>query len=97
MKEYIEREALFEVVRDKSITQFDWSEKVDLEEFEEVLNNIPAADVAPVRRGEWKPVFIRCRPDEAAVRHEKCTVCGTIKCERTNYCPNCGARIDGGK
>ena len=52
-KEYIERGALFEAVRDKSMTQFDWSEKVDLEEFEEVLNNIPAADVVEVRHGEW--------------------------------------------
>ena len=47
-KEYIEREALFEAVRDKSMTQFDWSEKVDLDEFEEVLNNIPTADVVEV-------------------------------------------------
>lgn len=49
-KEYIERGALFEAVRDKSMTQFDWSEKVDLEEFEEVLNYIPAADVVAVVR-----------------------------------------------
>jgi hypothetical protein len=47
-KEYIERGALFEAVRDKSMTQFDWSEKVDLDEFEEVLNNIPTADVVEV-------------------------------------------------
>lgn len=50
MAEYIEREKLFEAVKDKSITQFDWSEKVDLEEFEEVLANIPTADVVAVVR-----------------------------------------------
>ena len=47
-KEYIEREALFAAVKEKSMTQFDWSEKVDLEEFEEVLNHIPNADVVEV-------------------------------------------------
>lgn len=52
-KEYIEREALIEAVRDKSMTQFDWSEKVDLDEFEEVLNNIPTADVVEVVHGKW--------------------------------------------
>lgn len=50
MAEYIEREKLFEAVKDKAITQFDWSEKVDLEEFEEVLLNIPSADVVEVVR-----------------------------------------------
>ena len=43
--EYIKREALLEAVRKASLTQFDWSEKVDLDEFEEVLKNIPAANV----------------------------------------------------
>lgn len=54
---------------------------------------IPAADVAPVRHGEW------------LLRHEghghywECSVCHTNPCiyvtKDTKFCPNCGAKMDG--
>ena len=59
----------------------------------EVLGEIPAADVAPVVHGEW------------ILRHVghghywECSVCHTNPCiyvtENTNYCPSCGALMDG--
>lgn len=61
----------------------------------EFLNNIPDADVAPVRHGRWLD--------------GKCTVCGWEEPDvgtwdgydaeawiETPYCPNCGAKMDGG-
>ena len=55
----------------------------------------PAADVAPVRRGEWAS-------EETAVT---CTACGRsydtdFEIKRNvirdfDYCPNCGAKMDG--
>ena len=57
----------------------------------------PAADVAPVRRGEWAS-------EETAVT---CTACGRsydtdFEIKRNvirdfDYCPNCGAKMDGDK
>lgn len=60
-----------------------------------LLYDAPAADVAPVVHGRWVPTespFINdC---------ENCSVCGykTVWGHRFNfnYCPNCGARMDGG-
>ena len=61
-----------------------------------VLDEMPAADVAPVRHGEWAN-------EETAVT---CTACGRsydtdFEIKRNvilnfDYCPNCGAKMDGG-
>ena len=56
------------------------------------LLSIPAADVAPVVHGRWVPT-------ESPFMNEceDCSVCGyrTVWGHRYNYCPNCGARMDG--
>ena len=59
----------------------------------EYAKNIPAADVAPVRHGQWK-----C--------NKPCPVCGGDRFEGLDadiwadweppYCPNCGAKMDRG-
>lgn len=53
---------------------------------------LPAADVAPVRHGRW--VTHSDRPDSLI-----CSVCNCgfdmWKHDPHNYCPNCGAKIDG--
>lgn len=66
------------------------------EDIREFLDNIPTADVLEVKHGKWDNNIIGfCNV---------CTECGAIV-ERTaiknnsgklNYCPNCGARMDGG-
>ena len=59
------------------------------EELPAQIDIIPAADVAPVRHGRW--VF----NDELDDMFH-CTVCDNVAVRNTfNYCPNCGARMDG--
>ena len=52
------------------------------------INDIPSADVAPVRHGRW--ISINEYP------YERCSICGethdTVRC-LDNYCPNCGAHM----
>ena len=58
------------------------------------INSIPAADVAPVVHGRWEP------------GNPICPVCGGNKfkdldadiwCDwKPDFCPNCGAKMDGG-
>ena len=53
---------------------------------------LPAADAVPVVHGRWEqteaPFMNEC---------EDCSVCGyrTVWGHRFNYCPNCGAKMDG--
>lgn len=106
-KEYIEREALKGVFQDIDAGRRDgWATSLSLEEaadyLAEYLDDIPAVDVAPVRHGRWYSRGGRFR----------CSVCdnkaflkdigGTggwsheYEQQKSPYCPNCGAKMDGG-
>ena len=66
----------------------------------ERLQTIPAADVAEVRHGEW------IKNESASAKHVEpifyCSSCrnmeawGAAERDEYNYCPNCGAKMDGG-
>ena len=62
----------------------------------------PTADVAPVRHGRWKKSKGNERPTENGFVHDDkyvCDCCGWGCCCETkldfNFCPNCGAKMDG--
>lgn len=84
MAEYIKREYAVDAVLDVYYNTSD----IDLsgEKFEAAILKIPVADVAPVRHGRWL--------------HRKNGVAYCSECEidtvedETNYCPNCGCRMD---
>ena len=63
----------------------------------EDIKTIPAAEVVEVRHGEWVKVH-----DEVCY-WLACSVCGEEIPKRfgtdyyTNYCPNCGAKMDRGR
>lgn len=66
---------------------------------QEALNKVPTVDAEPVRHGKWVPKYIRiCGQDW--VSGMKCSECGedALNAEGdeflTDYCPNCGARMD---
>lgn len=86
MTEYIERQAALDALQAPEmfgITPYHI----------ELINRIPAADVAPVAHGEW----IVCG-DGADVpfmcSHCGKTVAASHKRMYDNYCPNCGAKMD---
>lgn len=58
------------------------------------LLSIPAADVAPVRHGRWGTGRFNL---ETGNYEEQCTCCRNFSKEYDKpYCPNCGAKMDGG-
>lgn len=66
------------------------------------IENLPAADVAPVRHGRWLPEIEEFDDDPAvgirggfAQTGWKCSACGRHEPEKEPYC-NCGAKMDGG-
>lgn len=63
--------------------------------FEGMLVDAPTIDVAPVRHGHWVESFKVNAPPTLRSRWI-CSWCGNVQTYgATDYCPNCGARMDG--
>lgn len=98
MAKYIDREALVEWL--KRIPLKDLSDGRGLcrvifeEDFKRAIKKIPKGiivDVAPVRHGQWIDSLARITPYCSACGHShRCLI------RTPNYCPNCGAKMDGG-
>jgi len=67
------------------------------------LEAMPAADVAPVRRGKWERYRQGLPVPENGSRQThivvycdwfRCSECGVGFEAKTFYCPNCGAKMD---
>lgn len=97
MSDYIDRAALGigscnrDVFENKSYAD-GWNAAV------KILIKAPAVDVQAVKHGEWKLCYEDWREQIAG---DECSACGFQHygtcISRYHYCPNCGAKMDGGK
>ena len=56
------------------------------------------SDYAEVVHGEWIYDYSgECVPGTDAPLCQKCSECGEYTVNEENFCPNCGAKMDGGK
>ena len=66
----------------------------------EILTEIeyaPTADVAEVRHGRWKRVrWVKCDDPDGGYWIVRCNQCSIPHFKEYNFCPSCGARMDGG-
>ena len=73
------------------------------------IDSLPAADVVPVRHGKWMSHYgteyaeaVKVSDFGSVSQEVSCSECGaylggSAEYEvKGNYCPNCGARMDGG-
>ena len=86
MTVYIKREDAIDAVLDVYYNTPD----IDLSggRLEAAILNIPAADVAEVRHGRWLCV------DTDTEQFFLCNRCKKREYWESNYCPNCGAKMD---
>lgn len=88
MSDYISREAALTALQNPEL--FNVSPR-----FLQILRDLPAADVEPVRHGAWYPCFEDWRQQQEG---NKCSVCGFeyygTGIRSFHYCPNCGAKMD---
>ena len=95
MTEYIEREAGIKAIENDLPEQVHYSR----EDAADCIRYIPAADVATVRHGRWVQVICHEEFEDGFVDRVKecCSVCHAPNGRKTtNYCPDCGAKMDGG-
>lgn len=106
MAEYIEREMILDAISEQrrfylherdGETDMEklyllWGSDNALTTMEDIMSDIPTADVAPVVHGRW--VY----GEDVGIQ---CSVCGADACTegdyrqvKSRYCPNCGAKMD---
>lgn len=96
MTEYIEREAAIDAIMKVYVRTAGYKARERVFEAEEAVHRLPAADVAPVVHGH----FVHDGPRFAGgVDWWHCSRCGRLVTDvernRFDYCPWCGARMDG--
>lgn len=99
MAEYIERSAGVSILRAKANMAVLMDAAPYFEKAAQMLEKLPAADVAPVVHGKWIVRF------DGPYKRRRCYcshcgkhngVGGIAKNQEKPYCPNCGAKMDGG-
>lgn len=90
MAECVDREAMLrEIERRERFMVGDKTISVDA--LKRFILNRPAADVAPVVHARW--ILFH---SEAAGDIQYCSACKIGFAAKTGFCPNCGAKMDGG-
>lgn len=93
MADYIKQEDVYQYLDN----EVEWKVNQDRLYALEVINDFPTADVVEVRHGRWMTT-------DAYPHHLYCSVCYKTYAKNakwvneldlpTNYCPNCGAKMD---
>lgn len=86
LRSYIRKMAMFE-------TRYTMETKTDATVLFRMIEDAPAADVAPVVHGRWVTHY---RSGTAVAEGYVSTCCDMWNNRKSNYCPNCGAKMDGG-
>lgn len=100
MDEYIKRESAIREI--EQITPVDYGAMWDYEahhwageclrDCKEAIDSIPAADVVPVVHGRWVTYY---RSGTTVAEGYVSTCCDMWNNRKSDYCPHCGAKMDG--
>ena len=92
MYEYIERKAIRDALYDADAITMSGVK---------ILNQFPVADVSPVRHGIWISLTdcsnagVYCSVCHKKVYKEDYAICNRKNKLRSDYCPNCGTKMNG--
>lgn len=91
MAECIEREAAITKIRAEGTLSIGYhSDKEVEDDIVDMLERLPAADVAPVVYGRW----VHDPASSYRVNIWFCSACNGEATRKYNYCPSCGAKME---
>ena len=93
MADYIDRDATLREIERREALMFG-DKRISVDAMKSFIKNRTAADVAPVVHGMW---IDKDKYDFGTFYD--CSICGDRILDNGhswNYCPNCGAKMDGG-
>lgn len=102
MYEYIERKAIHMAYEKLTRSYVNGNPYIADWRFDEMIEELPAADVAPVRHGRWITTSGEVFPGSSQFlcyshKHDECGFqYVNLNDNEYDYCPRCGAKMDGG-
>ena len=88
MTEYVEKSIIFPTLN-KAMSE---NGSLGMADVEDIIDDLPTADVQPVRRGKWETCYICSNCHEFADYFAS----GDVWFDKMpSYCPNCGADMRG--
>lgn len=93
MDEYIKRDALITKFKEMELGEHGLAERLFADGVYAVIVAFPSADVAPVVHGRWVTHY---RSGTPVADGYVSTCCDMWNNRKSDYCPNCGAKMDGG-
>ena len=97
MPRYIDAEKALEIAEKKDAYECHIG---DFQDFKEVIEDVPSADVEEVRHGEWLKSQFAARCGFYSIKDFICSECKVYVSALESsfpmtYCPHCGAKMDG--
>lgn len=75
-----------------------YGEKCRLDEVEGWIADAPTLDYEPVRHGQWRHYKLSVPKGRGQTYLVYgCSLCHKHEKKRSDFCPNCGAKMDGGR
>lgn len=95
MPRYIDAEEAIHLIEIDALLMFGYTKRDAID----CIKATPTADVQEVRHGKWISEIVKI-PDwrgkeQSYYQPNSCSICHTGLRIRTNFCPNCGAKMDG--
>lgn len=100
MSDYISRETIMAIIDTaKKMYLHDFNAVEVVQQIVSKLNNMPSEDVQPVKHGRWIGIYEYCEkngyiPSGMGIYYW-CSECDKSEKKTSDYCPHCGARMDG--
>lgn len=100
MAEYIDRDAIYTAFANACTDVLERASEIyyiagfSYEHVIEILDDIPATDVAPVVHGRWIYHLDDLFPNDSTQECSYCHAEESLTLYNENYCPNCGAKMD---
>lgn len=94
MAEYIDKELVIDTIEELKSKAL--PKALLFDHLKKVIEIFPTEDFAPVRHGRWTITEILCGIGKKR-KYYRCSECYKTNVIRSNFCPNCGAKMDGGE
>lgn len=94
MSRYIDAEKALRTIQGECVAKYPVSFIFGLSAAADEIRKMPTADVVEVRHGRWAVKDLN-DPLYESKKAPHCSVCGEMSFIRYDYCPDCGAKMDG--